>query len=62
MTQTLTRDETHHNLPAPHKEWAPQVWQAMKAWPALPGAAPKGGRGRPAGISFGHFLHRDKHI
>ncbi|MFE9112238.1 UvrD-helicase domain-containing protein [Streptomyces collinus] len=38
-----------HSLPAPHKEWGPQVWQAMKAWPALPGAAPQGGKGRPAG-------------
>ncbi|MEV5910524.1 UvrD-helicase domain-containing protein [Streptomyces chartreusis] len=38
-----------HSLPAPHREWGPQVWQAMKAWPALPGAAPQGGRGRPAG-------------
>ncbi|GAA4887555.1 UvrD-helicase domain-containing protein [Streptomyces coeruleoprunus] len=38
-----------HSLPPPHKEWGPQVWQAMKAWPALPGAAPQGGKGRPAG-------------
>ncbi|WP_333738971.1 UvrD-helicase domain-containing protein [Streptomyces sp. IBSBF 2806] len=38
-----------HSLPAPHKEWGPQVWQAMKAWPPLPGAAPQGGKGRPAG-------------
>jgi hypothetical protein len=38
-----------HSLPAPHREWGPQVWQAMKAWPALPGAAPQGGKGRPAG-------------
>ncbi|MGC5040060.1 UvrD-helicase domain-containing protein [Streptomyces sp. DT190] len=38
-----------HSLPAPHKEWGPQVWQAMKAWPALPGSAPQGGKGRPAG-------------
>ncbi|MFC7980153.1 UvrD-helicase domain-containing protein [Streptomyces cinereoruber] len=38
-----------HSLPAPHKEWGTQVWQAMKAWPALPGAAPQGGKGRPAG-------------
>ncbi|WP_380793007.1 UvrD-helicase domain-containing protein (plasmid) [Streptomyces albidoflavus] len=30
-----------HSLPAPHREWGPQVWQAMKAWPALPGAAPQ---------------------
>ncbi len=38
-----------HSLPAPHKKWGPQVWQAMKAWPALPGAAPQGGKGRLAG-------------
>ncbi|MFI1700726.1 UvrD-helicase domain-containing protein [Streptomyces bobili] len=38
-----------HSLPAPHKEWGTQVWQAMKAWPPLPGAAPQGGKGRPAG-------------
>ncbi|GGR82585.1 hypothetical protein ADL01_23640 [Streptomyces sp. NRRL WC-3618] len=38
-----------HSLPPPHREWAPQVWQAMKAWPALPGAAPQGSKGRPAG-------------
>ncbi|KOT38581.1 hypothetical protein ADK47_16105 [Streptomyces rimosus subsp. rimosus] len=38
-----------HSLPAPHKEWGPKVWQAMKAWPPLPGAAPQGGKGRPAG-------------
>ncbi|MFJ8164831.1 UvrD-helicase domain-containing protein [Streptomyces sp. NPDC096136] len=38
-----------YSLPAPHKEWGPQVWQAMKAWPPLPGAAPQGGKGRPAG-------------
>ncbi|MFF7903644.1 UvrD-helicase domain-containing protein [Streptomyces sp. NPDC007920] len=38
-----------HSLPAPHREWGPQVWQAMKAWPALPGAAPQGRKGRPAG-------------
>ncbi|MGW2722363.1 UvrD-helicase domain-containing protein [Streptomyces sp. NPDC001492] len=38
-----------HSLPAPHREWGPQVWQAMKAWPAPPGAAPQGGKGRPAG-------------
>ncbi|MEU1924593.1 UvrD-helicase domain-containing protein [Streptomyces albogriseolus] len=38
-----------HSLPAPHREWGPQVWQAMKAWPALPGAAPQGGKGRLAG-------------
>lgn len=38
-----------HSLPAPNKEWGPQVWQAMKAWPSLPDAAPQGGKGRPAG-------------
>ncbi|ARH89008.1 DEAD/DEAH box helicase [Streptomyces sp. MOE7] len=38
-----------HSLPAPHKEWGPWVWQAMKAWPPLPGAAPHGTRGRLAG-------------
>jgi hypothetical protein len=38
-----------HSLPAPHKEWGTQVWQVMKAWPPLPGAAPQGGKGRPAG-------------
>ncbi|WP_445277721.1 UvrD-helicase domain-containing protein [Streptomyces sp. DSM 41033] len=38
-----------YSLPEPHKEWGPQVWQAMKAWPPLPGAAPQGGKGRPAG-------------
>ncbi|MEW2577660.1 ATP-dependent helicase [Streptomyces syringium] len=38
-----------HSLPPPHKEWGPQVWQALKAWPSLPGAAPQGGKGRPAG-------------
>ncbi|MFF9476944.1 hypothetical protein ACF1E9_30570 [Streptomyces roseolus] len=37
------------SLPPPHKEWGTQVWQAMKAWPTLPGAAPQGGKGRPAG-------------
>ncbi|NUR26032.1 MAG: hypothetical protein HOV83_09330 [Catenulispora sp.] len=37
-----------HSLPAPHREWGPQVWQAMKARSALPGAAPQGGKGRPA--------------
>ncbi|MFI5814973.1 hypothetical protein ACIA7S_28945 [Streptomyces sp. NPDC051643] len=36
-----------HSLPAPHREWGPQVWQVMKAWPALPGAAPQGGKGQP---------------
>ncbi|MFF3277328.1 UvrD-helicase domain-containing protein [Streptomyces chrestomyceticus] len=38
-----------HSLPPSHPGWGPEVWQAMKAWPALPGAAPQGGRGRPAG-------------
>lgn len=38
-----------HSLPPPHPQWGPEVWQAMKAWPALSGAAPQGGKGRPAG-------------
>ncbi|MFE6127786.1 UvrD-helicase domain-containing protein [Streptomyces sp. NPDC056437] len=38
-----------HSLPPSHPQWGPQVWQAMKAWPALPGAAPQGGKGRLAG-------------
>ncbi|MFD3729540.1 hypothetical protein [Streptomyces sp. NPDC058671] len=38
-----------HSLPAAHREWGPEVWQAMKAWPPLPRAAPQGGKGRPAG-------------
>ncbi|WP_406122433.1 UvrD-helicase domain-containing protein [Streptomyces canus] len=39
-----------HSLPPPHKKWGPQVWQAMKAWPPLPGAAPQGKKGLPAGV------------
>ncbi|MFJ5829566.1 UvrD-helicase domain-containing protein [Streptomyces sp. NPDC093089] len=38
-----------HSLPPPHKEWATDVWQAMKAWPAPPDAAPQGTKGRLAG-------------
>ncbi|GGW72856.1 UvrD-helicase domain-containing protein [Streptomyces xantholiticus] len=37
------------SLPAPHKGWAQDVWQALKAWPAPVGAAPQGTKGRPAG-------------
>ncbi|MFG2994874.1 UvrD-helicase domain-containing protein [Streptomyces sp. NPDC048257] len=38
-----------HSLPAPHREWSSEVWQAMKAWPPLEGAAPHGAKGRLAG-------------
>ncbi|MDD1064135.1 UvrD-helicase domain-containing protein [Streptomyces cocklensis] len=38
-----------YELPAPHKDWAADVWQAMKAWPPLPGAEPEGLKGRPGG-------------
>lgn len=38
-----------HSLPPSHPSWGPEVWQAMKAWAPLPGAAPQGGKGRPAG-------------
>ncbi|MET8029653.1 UvrD-helicase domain-containing protein [Streptomyces avermitilis] len=38
-----------HSLPAPHKGWAQDVWQAMKAWPAPASAAPQNTRGRLAG-------------
>lgn len=38
-----------YSLPAPHKGWAADVWQAMKTWPPLPGASPAGGKGRLGG-------------
>ncbi|MBM9506811.1 UvrD-helicase domain-containing protein [Actinacidiphila acididurans] len=38
-----------YDLPTPHPGWSSDVWQAMKAWPPLPGAAPQGGKGRLAG-------------
>ncbi|WP_406344679.1 UvrD-helicase domain-containing protein [Streptomyces sp. NBC_01578] len=38
-----------HSLPAPHKDWSADVWQAMKAWPSPPDASPQGTKGRLAG-------------
>ncbi|PCG83094.1 hypothetical protein CIB93_26545 [Streptomyces sp. WZ.A104] len=38
-----------HSLPPPHKEWAADVRQAMKAWPAPADAAPHPKKGHLAG-------------
>lgn len=39
-----------YELPTPHGDWAADVWQALKAWPPLPEAAPEGLKGRLGGI------------
>ncbi|MGW1234921.1 hypothetical protein [Streptomyces californicus] len=44
-----TAVEFLHSLPETHWEWGPQVWQAMKSWPRLPGASPQGTKGQPTG-------------
>jgi hypothetical protein len=40
-----------YELPTPHRDWAADVWQALKAWPPLPEAAPEGLKSRLGGTA-----------